>query len=756
MSNARPIFVTGPDRSGTSLMFAVLGSHPNISMVRRTNLWRWFYGQYGDLSQPDNFEACLQTMLRYTRMDGLHLDPDRIRREFWQGDPSYGRLFDLVHSHHAELFGKSRWGDKSLHTEHHAAQVFAEFPNATIIHMIRDPRDRYSSIIKRYAGRKKGVASTTAQWLSSVARATRNAQRYPGRYLAVRYESLAQQPEETLHQVCEFIGEEFSPCMLRMDGIPEHRDGGNSSFGRLEPGKISARSVGRYRTVLTPQEVAFIQGHAGSQMAEYHYDLDAVHFATKERMSFYLAEFPLTSVKLIGARLRYDLLEPKGQKVPPHRLKDLDAGQDDDGDNPPTMPYINGNGASGTSPGAGKDKLNLLYVIGTYPSLTTTFIDREIEYLRSKGIRIQVLAVWRPPGELSAEQKRLGEGVIYLLPAPPLRVVWAHLATFLRHPWTYGKTLFHLATRPHPTWQARLKTVFHFGEGIYAAHLVRGQTYSHIHAHFIDRATTIAMIIGRLRHLPYSITAHAADIYVNPTLLSEKMAGAKFVATCTGYNRAYLAQLGGQTIDPKLHCIYHGIDITDYEPRRRHTDSRPLLLAVGQLKEKKGFTYLIEACRMLKERGYNFTCEIVGDGPLRARLEAQIRDQGLEGWVSLCGALPHDAVIEKYARAAIFVLACTTSTDGDRDGIPNVILEAMAMGLPVVSTRHSGIPEVVRDGENGYLVEPADSAGIANALAALLDNPQSWATLGQKGRQSVQELFSIDQNAERLLAQFLT
>ncbi|MEJ2750555.1 MAG: sulfotransferase [Anaerolineae bacterium] len=128
MTQSNPVYVSGANRSGTTLMYALLASHPNLSMVRRTDMWRYFHGQYGDLSQRENFERCLDAMLHYKRVANLEPDPERIRREFWQGEPSYGRLFALFHQHHAERLGKTRWGDKSLHTEKYADQVFAEFP----------------------------------------------------------------------------------------------------------------------------------------------------------------------------------------------------------------------------------------------------------------------------------------------------------------------------------------------------------------------------------------------------------------------------------------------------------------------------------------------------------------------------------------------------------------------------------------------------------------------------------------------------
>ncbi|MCI0422313.1 MAG: glycosyltransferase, partial [Acidobacteria bacterium] len=240
-----------------------------------------------------------------------------------------------------------------------------------------------------------------------------------------------------------------------------------------------------------------------------------------------------------------------------------------------------------------------------------------------------------------------------------------------------------------------------------------------------------------------------------PVLLPEKLSGAKFVATCTGYNEAHLSRLGEGNFDRRLKRIYHGLDVERYRPGPCAPPGKPVLMAVGQLKEKKGFAYLIEACRLLKDRGYDLECQIVGEGPLREGLQAQIRRLSLEGMVILRGALPHPEVIDTYKRSTIFVLPCVIGANGDQDGIPNVILEAMAMQLPVVSTRHSGIPEVVEDGVNGLLVPPADEVALAEALADLLDDPDSRQQFGHKGRQKVIEHFDVEQNVKRLLAEFI-
>lgn len=322
-----PIFVAGPDRSGTSLMFACLASHPNISMVRRTNMWRYFHGRYGDLSVPANLEHCLSDMARYNRMRHLLPDPARIRAEFYAGPPSYGRLFALFHAHHAERRGKSRWGDKSLHTEHYAERVFQEFPDARIVHMVRDPRDRYASVRKRFGRDVARVGAATARWLFSIRVARRNLARYPQNYLIVRFEDLASSPEATMRQVCAFIGEAYTPAMLTLEGAPEHRDkGGNSSFGAIEPGVITTSPIGRFRTVLTGSEIEFIQLWAGPDMLALGYPPEPVRMSSGRRVAFHLAELPLNVGRMLGWLGLSAAAMRRGIRVPAGRLLELPTG----------------------------------------------------------------------------------------------------------------------------------------------------------------------------------------------------------------------------------------------------------------------------------------------------------------------------------------------------------------------------------------------------------------------------------------------
>lgn len=392
---------------------------------------------------------------------------------------------------------------------------------------------------------------------------------------------------------------------------------------------------------------------------------------------------------------------------------------------------------------------SLVYIIGTYPGLTTTFIDREIRALRLKGVHVRIISIRTPHTIISRAQEQLQEITSYLLPASWGHFIIGHLRFSMQKPAIYFGTLFELWTNPHPDLALRLKTVLHFAEGVYAAERIRKGKCDHIHAHFIDRASSVALVAGRLLNVPYSVTAHANDIYVKPVLLDLKLTQASFVTTCTDYNRRHLER--EFNLNDKLHCLYHGLELKTYQPGTRITTEIPMITAIGQLKEKKGFRYLLEACQILKNKGYDFHCQIIGEGPLRSTLEQQIRDLSLESSITLCGALPHESVIGELKSSTMFVLPCVTGSDGDRDGIPNVILEAMAMQLPVVSTQHSGIPEVVQDSHNGLLVPPADAPALADAIARLLNDSSLCSVLGLRGRQTVAEQFDARRNAKRLL-----
>jgi hypothetical protein len=316
-----PIYVAGLERSGTSLLYALLASHPNIAMTRRTNLWRHFYGQYGDLAEPANLERCLETMRRYKRLVVLDLDYDRLRTDFRTGPPTYAALFASLERQVADRMDKPRWGDKSLHTEHYADEIFDAYPGARILHMIRDPRDRYASSYARWKTRRGGVGAGTAEWVSSSRLALRNQRRHPDRYRTVRYEVLATEPEAALREISGFIREPFAPEMLSMEGARTFRDeGSNSSYGPREPGVISTSSIGRFREVLTLRQIAVIQLLARRDMDSFGYRLEPIRLPPGQHARYTLLDLPLEMAHVVAWWARERARDRAGRPLPSYRL----------------------------------------------------------------------------------------------------------------------------------------------------------------------------------------------------------------------------------------------------------------------------------------------------------------------------------------------------------------------------------------------------------------------------------------------------
>jgi glycosyltransferase involved in cell wall biosynthesis len=244
----------------------------------------------------------------------------------------------------------------------------------------------------------------------------------------------------------------------------------------------------------------------------------------------------------------------------------------------------------------------------------------------------------------------------------------------------------------------------------------RRRGVEHVHAHWATMPALAAYFMRRIEGLPYSLSAHAWDIYAERTLLREKMLAAEFVVTCTAANRETLVELGVPR--EKVHVSYHGLDFGAL-PTPRFDRTGPMrLLAVGRLVEQKGFAFLIEAAAELRRRGHALELRIIGEGPVRGALEERLTARGLEDAARLPGQLPQREVFEAYRWASCFVAPSVIASDGDRDGIPNVVLEAMSQGVPVVSTAVSGIPEVVRPGETGWLAPPGDAEALADAIEA--------------------------------------
>lgn len=295
-----PIFVAGISRCGKTMIRSFLDSHPHIA-ISGIGAWPYFYGRFGDLSRRDNFEHCLREMLSDRPQRFLKLNPERIRRSFWQGEPSYARLFQLFQEEYARCAGKSRWGDAAELMERYADLIFAAYPTAKMIHMVRDPRDRYAASMDRWQGGRGGAGGAVAVWLYSIRLAQRNQARYPDRYKVVRYETLVTRPQETLRELCQFLGEEYGPGIAVAGGgqgfrrryQPEQPD------GDAETSFITARYVGCFSERLHAYDIAFIQDCARRSMAAYGYDPAPIRFSPHERLVYAMIRWPANLARLL-------------------------------------------------------------------------------------------------------------------------------------------------------------------------------------------------------------------------------------------------------------------------------------------------------------------------------------------------------------------------------------------------------------------------------------------------------------------------
>jgi glycosyltransferase involved in cell wall biosynthesis len=291
-----------------------------------------------------------------------------------------------------------------------------------------------------------------------------------------------------------------------------------------------------------------------------------------------------------------------------------------------------------------------------------------------------------------------------------------------------------------------------------AAWRLRGLGVEHLHAQFANQTADCAAIAGQVAGLPFSFTAHAYDIYSEAprqrnATLDWKLAHAARVFTVSDYGRALLGARLPETARGRVSTVYVGIPIDLFRPEPLPADDHGLqLICVARFQEKKGLDTLLDACALLRDRGVRFHLTLIGDGPEKPALEAQLERLALHEVVSLPGPMPQEAVARAMVRAHCCVMPCRRDRTGDMDGIPTVFMEALATGRPVVSCAVSGVPELVRDGDTGLIVPPNDPVALADAIARLAADPALRVRLGAQGRALVERQHDQDRNARRVVA----
>ncbi len=379
---------------------------------------------------------------------------------------------------------------------------------------------------------------------------------------------------------------------------------------------------------------------------------------------------------------------------------------------------------------------HIAYLTGEYPRVSHTFIQREAEALRGHGLEVTTCSVRRiDPENLTGPEERAAEAsTFYLLAAArnPLRLVRDHVAALIRTPGRYFRT-FGLAwrTRP-PGLKAALYQLFYFAEAVVLAAELRRRGVEHLHNHFANSSCTVAMLTSGISGIPYSFTMHGPAVFFEAEKwrLDEKIARAAFVSCISHFCRSQGMIWAAPRHWERMRIVHCGVEPARYgrDPDRA-ADRR--LVFVGRLAAVKGVPVLLEALARLRGTDGEVTLTLVGDGPERGWIEERIQALGLEGAVTITGYLSQAEVAGELAKADVFVLASFA------EGVPVVLMEAMATGLPVVTTRIAGIPELVEDGVSGFVVPPGDAATLASRLATLIDDPERAAAMGAAGRAKV-------------------
>jgi glycosyltransferase involved in cell wall biosynthesis len=382
-------------------------------------------------------------------------------------------------------------------------------------------------------------------------------------------------------------------------------------------------------------------------------------------------------------------------------------------------------------------------ILKGYPRISETFISNEILLLERLGFPIHLFSMRRPRENFTHQSvNRIQAAVDYLpetLLRPLPRLLYHNGLLAAQQPGIYARALkiaFQRFLRTHKS--ATLKHLFQ--AGYLVRHLMPHRRIIHLHAHFAHSPASVAMFASLLSGLPFSFTAHAKDIYTSdPRQLKEKAALAKFVVTCTEYNRRHLTAIcDGEP--GAIYRVYHGID-TGLFSLSQDWISKPekpyRILTVARLIAKKGLPTVYRALKVLQDRGIVFKHILIGDGDDREKILSIIKDLGLTAHTRWLGAQPHEVVLDYYKRSHLFVLGCEVAPNGDRDGIPNVLFESMAMGVPVVATHLSAIPELVETEKTGLLVDPGSPEKMAEAMLRMLSDTDLRAKIIPAARQRV-------------------
>ena len=368
------------------------------------------------------------------------------------------------------------------------------------------------------------------------------------------------------------------------------------------------------------------------------------------------------------------------------------------------------------------------YILKGYPRISETFISNEILLLEQQGFRMRLFPMRHPREDFCHDSVKQIKAQVDYLPTELLldfpRLLLPNIFLSIKRPALFKQGLGLAYKRYKRT--AKLATFKHLLQAGFLtnSHLLQDSSLTHLHGHFAHSPTSVTMFAALLSGRSFSFTAHAKDIYTsNVRQLREKIRLARFVITCTDYNRRYLENIA-EGLDTPIHCIYHGIDLKLFSPDTDHTNCTPpyKILTVARMTEKKGLPTLYKALKILQDRDIPFRHTLIGDGDDKDKILQLITDLKLNDSCQCLGTRTHREVLKQFEESDLFVLGCEIAANGDRDGIPNVLVESLAMGVPGLSTTVSAIPEILIHKESGITVAPSNPEIMAREIETILTN----------------------------------
>jgi glycosyltransferase involved in cell wall biosynthesis len=396
--------------------------------------------------------------------------------------------------------------------------------------------------------------------------------------------------------------------------------------------------------------------------------------------------------------------------------------------------------------------LKVAYLLGTFPQRTQTFVTREIFWIGEHGVDTHIFSLNKPE---SIPEDKLAKKLytdVHYSSNLSWDIIKAQFYYFFRMPSNYLLALIRTILYTYSEPSMLLRALVNFPKSVYFARQMEELKVDHIHAHFITLAAISASIISLLIETSFSLTAHAVGLFKRSRRsVRRQLQDATRVVTISNYHRDHIADLCPKIKRDDIGIVYCGLDTNHFQPVSKNPGDGPIrILSVGRLIEKKGFEYLVDACSVIAKSGLSFQCDIVGDGPLQELLQTRINHHGLNEEVTLLGSLDQDHILELYQKSDIFVLACVVANNGNRDGLPVVLMEAMSSELPVITTPVTGIVDLAEHGQNSLLVEERNVFALAEAIMKVIKDEKLRIQLGKQGREKVIKDFRVQTNTARL------